>query len=202
MATREVARRGFTLLELMVVVAISAILVAMAGNALSSARRVSRVSGEARLLMQRLQTARTKAVSQGNAQGYFIGPNGPGASTTNVDTNRAYFYVKANAVATTVSYASGTDRPDNFKDSIPSLNDVGQNFSLVTITGPGAALPSTIDVGFDINGQPTITPAPTGPPPAQYCFKVADAFEVSIVRWVILFNDGTVKVQGNETYCF
>ena len=59
MATREVARRGFTLLELMVVVAISAILVAMAGNALSSARRVSRVSGQARLLMQRLQTART-----------------------------------------------------------------------------------------------------------------------------------------------
>jgi prepilin-type N-terminal cleavage/methylation domain-containing protein len=188
MATREVARRGFTLLELMVVVAISAILVAMAGNALSSARRVSR-----------LQTARTKAVSQGNAQGYFVGQNGPGAG--GADINRAYFYVKANAVATTVSYASATDRPDTYRDVIPNVNDVGQNFSLVTITGPGAALPSSIDVGFDINGQPTITPAPGGAPPAWYCLKIADAFEVSIVRWVILFNDGTVKVQGNETYC-
>ena len=199
MATREVARRGFTLLELMVVVAISAILVAMAGNALSSARRVSRVSGQARLLMQRLQTARTKAVSQGNAQGYFVGQNGPGPG--GADINRAYFYVKANAVATTVSYASATDRPDTYRDVIPNVNDVGQNFSLVTITGPGAALPSSIDVGFDINGQPTITPAPGGAPPAWYCLKIADAFEVSIVRWVILFNDGTVKVQGNETYC-
>jgi len=198
MATREVGQRGFTLLELMVVVAIVAILAAMSANALSSARRVSRVSGEARLLVQRIQSARTKAVSQGNAQGYFIGQNGPGA--TGADINRAYFYVKANPVATPVSYVAG-DRPDSYRDVIPSYTEGGQNTSLVTITGPAAALPSSIDVGFDINGQPTVTPTPGGNP-AVYCLKVADAVETSIVRWVILFNDGTVKVQGNETYCF
>ena len=191
-------QRGFTLLELMVVVAVVAIMAAMSASALTGARRVSRVSGEARRLVQRLQTARTKAVSQGNAQGYFIGPNGPGAS--GADANRAYFYVKANAVASTVSYVSGVDRADNFRDAIPSTNDAN-NISLVTITGPGAGLPSSIDIGFDINGQPTITPPPGGSPPAVYCIRVADGVETSIVRWVLLFNDGTVKVQGNETYC-
>ena len=197
MAKGEVRHRAFTLLELMVAVAICAVLVAMAANALAGARRVSRVSGEARLLVQRLQSARTKAVGQGNAQGYYIGPNGPGAA--GVDANRAYFYVKANPTATIVSYLVGTDRPDTVPDVIPNTNNV----SLVTITGPGAGLPSPIDVGFDMNGLPTLTPSPG--PQNWYCLRLADGQEAAIVRWVILFNDGTVKVQNNDanagSYC-
>ncbi len=198
MAASEVRQRGLTLLEVMVAVAISAVLAALAGNALSSARRVSRVSGEARLLVQRLQTARTRAVGQGNAQGYFIGPNGPGAAGP--DMNRAYFYVKATPIISSpnpVSYLAGTDRPDYSPDAIPSTG----NISLVTITPPpGTGVPGQLDVGFDIDGLPTVTPW-AGPVPAQYCIKVADGQEASIVRWIILFNDGSVKVQGNETYC-
>ena len=78
MAAREVIRRraGFSLLEVLVTVAIAAVLVALAANALTESRRVSRVNGQARLLVQRLQTVRTNAVSQGTAQGYAIGPNG------------------------------------------------------------------------------------------------------------------------------
>jgi prepilin-type N-terminal cleavage/methylation domain-containing protein len=199
MATREVGRRGFTLLEMMVVVAICAVLVAMASNAMAGARRVSRVSGEARLLVQRLQSARTKAVSQGNAQGYFIGPNGPGAPAVGPDTNQAYFYVKANQVATNVFYVAATDRADPSRDFLPNTNNGVTNVSLVTITGPGAPLPNGLDVGFDINGQPTITPSPGAQP--WYCIRVGDGQDAVVVRWVILFNDGTVKVQGNETYC-
>jgi prepilin-type N-terminal cleavage/methylation domain-containing protein len=199
MAASEVRRRGFTLLEMMVAVAICAVLVGIAANAMSGARRVSRVSGEARLLVQRLQSARTKAVSQGNAQGYYVGPNGPGAPAGGPDTNRAYFYVKANAVATVVSYVPATDRPDPTPDVIPNTDDGVTNLSLVTVTGPGAPLPSPLDVGFDMNGQPTITPSPGAQP--FYCIRLGDGNEAAIVRWVILFNDGSVKVQGNETYC-
>ena len=51
-------------------VAITAILVAMAANALTGSRKVARVAGEAWLIVQRLQATRTNAVSQGASQGY------------------------------------------------------------------------------------------------------------------------------------
>jgi prepilin-type N-terminal cleavage/methylation domain-containing protein len=78
MAARQVTRtrRGFTLAEVMISVAVIAILSALAAEAMTGSRKVSRVNGQARLLVQRLQTARANAVGQGNAQGYYIGPNG------------------------------------------------------------------------------------------------------------------------------
>ncbi|HZX43433.1 MAG TPA: prepilin-type N-terminal cleavage/methylation domain-containing protein, partial [Myxococcaceae bacterium] len=67
MATRQVTRasRGLTLIELMAAVAVCAILIALASNALTNARKVARVDGQARLVLQRLQTVRTNAVGQG-----------------------------------------------------------------------------------------------------------------------------------------
>jgi len=53
----------------MVTVAICAVLIAMAGSALTSARKVARVGGQARFILQQLQSVRTNAVSQGAAQG-------------------------------------------------------------------------------------------------------------------------------------
>src|SRR5262249_57045289 len=119
MATGEVRppSRGFSLLEVLVAVAISAILVAMAANALTGSRKVARVAGEARLLVQRLQTARTNAVSQGASQGYYIAANGPGA--VGPDANTAFVFFKQNPIDPVVSFNPLVDRRDPYVDSLP-----------------------------------------------------------------------------------
>lgn len=184
--------RGFTLLEMMVVVAIIAALAAMATTAVIGATRTARVSGQARLLVQRIQTARTRAVGQGNAQGYYIGPNGPGAAGANL--HRSFFF-RMNVATAPPVYNAANAVQDTFLDTIPNLN----GNTLVTVTGPGVALPNPFGIGFDTNGRPTIDPLP--PAANFYCIRVADGLDPTIVRWVILFDDGTVKVQRNETYC-
>ena len=194
MAARQVSirRRGFTLAELMVTVAICAVLVAMAANALSSARKVSRVGGQARYILERLQSIRTAAVGQGAAQGYYFGPNGPGAAGP--DANQAFAFYKVNPADTVVSYVAGTDRLDGFRDALP----VSGNQSLVVVTGVGVVQPAAFSIGFDMNGQVTVTPGPVLFP---YCIRISDFTDPAIVRYVILFNDGTTKVQGDETWC-
>lgn len=197
MAAREVIRRrgGFTLLEVMVTVAIAGILVALAANALTESRRVSRVSGQARLLVQRLQTVRTNAVSQGNAQGYAIGPNG--IAVSGPDAHQGFVFIKQNPIASPVTYIPGTDTLDpNGRDELPRVD----TNTLVTIRGASGAQAAPFQIGFDINGQATVTPAAAFP----YCIQVSDPYAPAIQRWVILFNDGTVKVQNNDTtaaYC-
>jgi type II secretion system protein H len=198
MATREVMRRqaGFTLLEVMVTVAIAGVLVALAANALTESRRVSRVSGQARLLMQRLQTARTNAVSQGTAQGYAIGPNGIAVSGT--DAHQSFVFIKQNPLAQPVTYIPGTDILDpNGRDELPRVD----TNTLVTISGARGTQPGPFQIGYDINGQPTVTPTPAAPI-FPYCILVSDPYAPAIQRWVVLFDDGTVKVQNNDTgYC-
>jgi prepilin-type N-terminal cleavage/methylation domain-containing protein len=197
MAAREVIRRrgGFTLLEVMVTVAIAGILVALAANALSESRRVSRVSGQARLLVQRLQTVRTNAVSQGNAQGYAIGPNGIAVGGPNA--HQCFIFIKQNPLASPVNFDAVNDiRDPNGVDELPRVD----TNTLVTIKGASGLQPGPFQIGFDINGQATVNPA--GPFP--YCIQVSDPYAPAIQRWVILFNDGTVKVQNNDSagaYC-
>jgi prepilin-type N-terminal cleavage/methylation domain-containing protein len=186
------ARPGFTLLEMMVVVAITAVLVAMASNSLTEVRNVSRVASQARLIVQRLQTARTNAVSQGNAQGYYFGPNGPTAGGP--DANQSYVFVLQNATASNVVYNPLVDRADNFRDTLPMSGAI----PVISVTGTGVVQPNPFQVGFDINGQATVTPAPGVWP---YCIRVTDPAQPAIARSVILFNDGTVKVQKDETWC-
>ncbi len=195
MAARQVSRhpRGFTVVELLATVAIAAVLIAIAGSALTSARKVARVGGEARFILQQLQSVRTQAVSQGAAQGYYFGPNGPGA--TGGDANQSFVFWKLNPAAPIVSYAPlAGDRLDGTRDTLPLSG--GQ--SLVLVTGAGVVQPNPFSIGFDMNGQVTVTP---GPVPFPYCIRISDFTDPTIVRYVILFDDGTTKVQGDETWC-
>lgn len=198
MAARQVSapRRGFTLMELMVTVAICAVLMAIAANALTSARKVARVGGEARFILQKLQSVRTSAVSQGASQGYYFGPNGPGA--LGPDANQSFVFWKLNPGATPVSYVAGTDILDGNRDTLP----ISGNASLVVVngtpSGSGITQPAPLHIGFDMNGQVTVTPGPVVFP---YCIRISDFTDPVIVRYVILFNDGTTKVQGDETWC-
>ena len=195
MAARQVIRdrRGFTVAELLVTVAIVAILIAMAGSALTSARKVARVGGQARFILQQLQTVRTNAVSQGAAQGYYFGPNGPGAPVGG-DTNQAFVFWKQNPTDAVVSYVPLADRQDVSRDELPTSG--GQ--SLVVVTGAGVVQPNPFSIGFSMNGLPTVTPGPVVFP---YCIQITDTTDPAIIRYVILFNDGTTKVQGDETWC-
>jgi prepilin-type N-terminal cleavage/methylation domain-containing protein len=184
-------RRGFTLGETMIVVAIAACLVALAVNAYGESQKISRVSAQARLLVQRLQSVRTQAVSQGAAQGYHIGPNG--LHVTAGDAHQAFVFYKTDPLTTVVTYDSVNDRLATQRDWLPLVGDS----SMVTVQGANGGQVAPIDIGFDINGMPTVTPAAAFP----YCFRIRDTATASIDRRVILFGDGTVKVQRNETYC-
>jgi len=198
MAARQVGRRarGFTLVEMMATVAICGVLIAIAASALTNARKVSRVGGQTRLILQQLQSVRTSAVSQGAAQGYYFGPNG--IAPAGPDANQAFVFWKQNPTDTVVSYAPLTDRLDGNRDTLPTSG----NDSLVlvdgTASGSGVNQPAPLSIGFDMNGQVTVTPGPVTFP---YCIRVSDITDPVIVRYVILFNDGTTKVQGDETWC-
>jgi prepilin-type N-terminal cleavage/methylation domain-containing protein len=198
MAARQVSRphRGFTVVELLATLAIAMVLMTIAGSALTSARKVSRVGGEARFILQQLQSVRTSAVGQGAAQGYYFGPNGIAAAGP--DANQAFVFWKLNPQDPTPTYVSGTDRLDGNRDTLP----ISGNDSLVlvngTASGSGVTQNAPISIGFNMNGQVTVTPGPVTFP---YCIRVSDITDPAIVRYVILFDDGTTKVQGNETWC-
>jgi prepilin-type N-terminal cleavage/methylation domain-containing protein len=193
MAARQVTfnRRGFTLAEMMTVVAIAGCLAALSVSAYGESQKLGRVNAQARLLVQRLQSVRTQAVSQGAAQGYHIGPNGMSVVAT--DAHQAFVFYKTNPLTTVVTYDPVNDRLDNQRDWLPTVG----SSSAVIVEGENGAQAAPVDIGFDINGMPTVSPAAAFP----YCLRIRDTVTASVNRRVILFDDGTVKVQRNETYC-
>ncbi|HZX42151.1 MAG TPA: hypothetical protein VFE93_09955, partial [Myxococcaceae bacterium] len=130
---------------------------------------------------------------QGAAQGYYFGPNGPGAA--GADANQGFVFFKQNPTDTVVTFVPALDRMDPYRDVLPTSG--GQ--SLVVVTGTGVVQPTPFQVGFNMNGQVTVTPPPGGGFP--YCIRVSDPTEPALIRRVILFNDGTAKVQRDETWC-
>ena len=196
--------RGFTLIELMVVVAIAGVLAALASSALTGLRRQARASGQARLLVYRLQSARTLSVSQGWPQGYYFGAPGDASA---VMSNAAVpwceaagcgFAFKAASATGTATYAAGQEEFP--LDPLPYVVNAGTLAQVLSVSASGVATPS-FTVGFDLNGLPRIDPPPS-PMVWPICISVQDLSDATTLRWVIVFSDGTTRIQKiDETYC-
>jgi prepilin-type N-terminal cleavage/methylation domain-containing protein len=197
--------RGFTIVEMLTVMAIAGVLAALASSAMTGLRRQARASGQARLLVYRLQSARTLSVSQGWPQGYYFGAPG---DTTAVLSNAAVpwcgaagcgFAFKAASSTATATYLPGEEEFP--LDPLPYVSTGGILGQVLRVAASGVLTPS-FTVGFDLNGLPRIDPAPN-PMVWPICISVQDVLDATTLRWVIVFSDGTTRIQKiNETYCF
>jgi type II secretory pathway pseudopilin PulG len=188
---------------MMVVLAIAGVLAALASSSLTTIRRQARASGQARLIVYRLQAARTLSVSQGWPQGYYFG--GPG-DTSAVLTSGGVpwcsaagcgFAFKAATATGTATYAPGEEEFPI--DALPYVNSGG--FRQVLAVAASGVPQLSFTVGFDLNGLPRIDPAPN-PMVWPICISVQDTLDATTLRWVIVFSDGTTRIQNyNETYC-
>jgi type II secretory pathway pseudopilin PulG len=188
----------------MVVLAIVGVLAALASSALTSLRRQARASGQARLLVYRLQSARTLAVSQGWPQGYYFGAPGDASIVLN-NTGVPWcfaagcgFAFKAATPSANAVYVAGNEEFPI--DPLPFVSTSTGMVQVLSVAATGVSTPS-FTVGFDLNGLPRIDP-----PPAimvwPICISVQDISDATTLRWVIVFSDGTTRIQKyNETYC-
>ena len=197
--------RGFSIVEMLVVLAIVGIMAGLASSSLIGLRRQSQASGEARLLVYRLQSARTLSVSQGWPQGYYFG--GPGDANPVFAPNPwcfaagCGFAFKATSPSVPATYAAGLGQEEYPLDALPFVsNGLAGDAQVLSVTANGVGA-SSFYIGFDLNGLPTITPPPV-PMVWPICLSVQNVSDASTLRWVIVFSDGTTRIQQtNETYC-
>lgn len=120
---RHTDNRGFTLVEMMIVVAVLAILAAIAAPNLKTYMAQRRVNGAARLVMTDLMEARMKAVSQNNRFKVFFlddhryqildddnnnNTEDSGEASTTKNIQGEYYDVTLSASADPIFYPRGT----------------------------------------------------------------------------------------------
>ena len=147
------AARGFTIIELMVVVAIGGILSLMAASSVQNIIKSKRVSGEAGSLAMELNDLRVIAVSRGVPAGVCLRlptyVNNP--RVTNNDPGGRTQFVKA-AVATTITATEAalatTDQTTDYRE-LPSYGPTSLDYEV------GVAARPTVTILFSAEGLPT-----------------------------------------------
>lgn len=122
-------KRGFTATELVVLLAVVAILVAVALPGIVAAMQTFRLNGAVRRIVSDLRFAQSLAISRGGIYGFHWGgdplePSAPGPS---------YYRIEKNTV-TGCNWPSVFDTVDTNPNVITNWTDLSQEFQGVTIT--------------------------------------------------------------------
>lgn len=161
MSIAEVAnvRRGFTLLEVMIVVAIIGLVMALAGNATQTSQRRARMHEAARQFRSRLEHARTLSIAAGPLLGtpQFVncfgggGPPGPSLLVVIDPANNAY------QIPTGLAFAGPVLRSNCQTVQVAGGSESRQT-ATITVNGGVALTP----LAFTANGRldPVISPGP------------------------------------------
>jgi prepilin-type N-terminal cleavage/methylation domain-containing protein len=151
-------RRGFTLLEVMVVVAIIGVVMALAGTVTERSQRRARMHDAARQFRTRLEHARTLAQAAGPLLGTprfvncatGLGPGGnalavnvdPGLNSYQLPVSLRFNNITGNMESICQTYTVG-----DFTES--------RGMALITVNGAAAPMP----FAFSPNGRPVAAPA-------------------------------------------
>jgi len=182
---------GFSLVELMVVTAISAVLVTIATVGFVTMRRQSYVNGETRGLLSRLQDARMKAVALGQKHGVYIG--GPGDPQY---PSRVVVFAKTNLDAP----SNLIEVTDGGTDRILVNQVLGDLSSRSTVWVSNVPDGGSVTVTFNSTGAPTVsttsggTTTPYDWSGGPYYFQIQSQDDQSPPRQLMLRADGTLRV--------
>jgi|CXWL01.1.fsa_nt_gi prepilin-type N-terminal cleavage/methylation domain-containing protein len=147
---RHAFKRGVTILELMIVVAIVGIVAGLAATSFTEMRAIGAAREETRFLLGALRNARTMAVATTVPHGIYIGG---GADGTNPPlANRVAMFRKATPDMAATDYVDGdyilTQR------ALPAQG--GTTNSMILFDAIQANTNSSIRVVFDRNGNPQV----------------------------------------------
>ncbi len=151
-------RRGFTLLEVMIVVAIVGVVMALAGNATQANQRRARMHDAARQFRARVEHARTLAVAAGSSLGNTFANcatgTGPPANTLQLVVEPL---VNAYQVPTSLAFNAGVTQSDCQSFSVADGTE-SRGTAMVTVNGGTAR---TL-IAFTATGRldPAVTPGP------------------------------------------
>ncbi|MBX7115474.1 MAG: prepilin-type N-terminal cleavage/methylation domain-containing protein [Myxococcaceae bacterium] len=151
-------KRGFTLLEMMIVVTIVGIMAAIAANSFTEMRAIGSAREETRYLLSALRNARTLAVATTVPHGIYIG-GGADNNTPNF-RNRVVMFRKVNADQPAADYVPGSDVVLSQR-MLPVQGTTGTN-SMIIFDAIQTNADSSIRVIFDRNGNPQIWNVITG----------------------------------------
>jgi prepilin-type N-terminal cleavage/methylation domain-containing protein len=155
------ARRGFTLLEMLMVVAIMGVMSALATASIIAATQLGRVNGAATTVAALLTTTRTRALTEHCT--YVLQLNGPTYNplAAPVDVlrrpNTALLYRKNNCASTVGAYEGGAALPDRLVQEM-ALQDFNVDLTFPPgILAAGRLGSGSVSIGWLGNGTSRIT---------------------------------------------